>query len=410
MQPILVLTSTYPRWENDTEPAFVHYLCRQLANNYRVIVLAPHYPGARLREVLDGIVVHRFRYSYPAAERLAYDGGIIQNLKNNRLKTLLVPFFAVSQLLAIVRLCRKYRIRLVHAHWVIPQCLLVTLCRRLHLIPGHTAIICTSHGGDLFSLQAGILQKLKRFAFRSSEHVTVVSRAMKDRLQQLGCATQNVSVQPMGVDLTETFIRDNTIEKTRDLVFVGRLVEKKGLPILIDALGQLKEDFPSVRLTIVGDGPDRPSLEQQVSDLGLERHVEFAGARPNDQVPGFYQSAKIAVVPSVIAADGDQEGLGLVAVEAMGCGCAIIASDLPALRDVVTHEETGLVFRSADASDLAAKLRRLLPDSALQERLAANGRSFVAGKFDWNVVGSNYRRIMETCLGSQPRPQDSGGV
>ena len=403
MDSILVLTSTYPRWEGDIEPAFVHFLNRQLADKYRVIVLAPHYPGARSREVMDGIVVHRFRYFFPAGEHLAYHGGIITNLKNNRLKLLLVPFFLLAQAYGILRLARKYRVRLIHAHWAIPQCLLAVVSRKLGLVPGHTRILCTSHGGDLYALQTGFMQPLKRLAFRWSDHVTVVSRAMKDQLQSLGCRTGQVSVQPMGVDLSGAFVPDNEIEKTCELVYVGRLVEKKGVTTLIEALAQLADEFPSVKLSIVGHGPDRPMLEQQVSRLGLGQQVEFIGAIPNDQVPRCYQSASIAVVPSVVAADGDQEGLGLVAVEAMGCGCATIASDLPALRDVITDAETGLVFRSMDALDLAEKIRRLLLDPALQARLAANGRQFVETRFDWNVVGRNYRRIIDTCIGGQPQ-------
>ena len=86
MKSILVLASTYPRWKKDTEPRFVHDLCKQLGREYRVIALVPHYPGASLEQDMDGVLVHRFRYFLPAGERLAYDGGIIQNLKNYRLK------------------------------------------------------------------------------------------------------------------------------------------------------------------------------------------------------------------------------------------------------------------------------------------------------------------------------------
>ena len=81
MKSILVLASTYPRWKGDTEPLFVHYLCEQLTSEYRVIVLAPHYPGAEHFEDMDGVLVHRYRYFLPSGERLAYNGGIIQNLK-----------------------------------------------------------------------------------------------------------------------------------------------------------------------------------------------------------------------------------------------------------------------------------------------------------------------------------------
>ena len=401
MQSILILTSTYPRWNRDTEPAFVHLLNMQLAEHYRVIVLAPHYPGARRREVMDGIEIHRFRYFFPFAEHLAYDGGIIPNLKKNRLKLLLVPFFLAGQLFTIYRLCRKHEISLIHAHWVIPQGLLAVLARKLRLIPGKIKILCTSHGGDLFSLQSGFLQSLKKYAFRHADQVTVVSTAMRENMQAMGCDPANITVQSMGVDLAGRFTPAASSGKTRDLVFVGRLVEKKGVTTLIESLQFLQPDFPTLKITVIGDGPERPALEQKALELGVSRQVDFTGSIPNERVPEYYQSARIAVVPSVVAADGDQEGLGLVAVEALGCGCATIVSDLPALRDVVTDGENGLVFRSGDAQDLARIIKRLLNDDALYKHLVDNGRHSVEEKFDWQKVGASYISVMTHCIERQ---------
>jgi len=401
MKSILILTSTYPRWEHDTEPAFVHFLCQQLSRQYRVIVLAPHYPGANRHEVLNGILVYRFRYFFPFGEHLAYDGGIIPNLKKNRLKLLLVPFFLASQLFNIFRLCRKHEISLIHAHWVIPQGLLAVLSRQLHLIPKNVRILCTSHGGDLFSLQGGFLQSLKKYAFRHADEVTVVSTAMHENLKAMDCDLANITVQSMGVDLAERFAPATVSGKTRDLVFVGRLVEKKGVATLIESLRFLQPDFPALKITIIGDGPEKPALEQKALELGVSRQVDFTGSIPNEGIPEYYQTARIAVVPSVVATDGDQEGLGLVAVEALGCGCAIIVSDLPALRDVVTDGENGLVFRSGDAQDLARNIKRLLNDDTLYNHLVHNGRNSVVEKFDWQTVGASYVAIMTHCIEKQ---------
>ena len=396
MQSILVLASTYPRWKNDTEPRFVHDLCKQLSREYRVIALVPHYPGANCEEDMDGILVHRFRYFLPSGERLAYDGGIIQNLKRNRLKLLLVPFFLISQFIHILVLCRKYKISLIHAHWVIPQGLLALIARPL--LAGKTKVLSTSHGGDLFSLQGGGLQALKRFVFRRSDHVTVVSNAMRDHLKQIGCNTGNVTVQSMGVDLSTRFVPGTRPARPNRLIYVGRLVEKKGVATLLTAIHYLKNDFPDLKLTIVGDGPEKPALEKLAAELGTSARIDFAGSQPNENVPRYYQSAGIAVVPSVIATDGDQEGLGLVAVEALGCGCVTIVSDLPALRDVVSDGENGLVFRATDATDLSEKIRHLLQDTALYERLGSAGRQSVVNRFDWKQVGSQYLSIINQCL------------
>jgi len=400
MHSILVLTSTYPRWEGDTEPAFIHSLCKQLTGRYKVILLAPHYPGAKLREKIDGIEVYRFFYSLPAMEHLAYNGGIIQNLKNNRLKYLLVPFFIASQYIKIVTLCRKYRISLIHAHWLIPQGLSAVLSR--HLIQDHTRILCTSHGGDLYSLQGGLLSAIKRYVLRQADHVTVVSEAMKTRVLKMNSSPAKVTVQSMGVDLTNRFIPDDKATKSTDLIFVGRLVEKKGVSTLIRAMHHLSPDFPELQLTIIGDGPERPALEKQARASGIYHQIDFLGAVPNERLPDYYRSARIAVVPSIVTADGDQEGLGLVAVESMGCGCATVVSNLPALEDVVKDSETGLMFESGNAADLTDKIRRLLVDESLRLRLARKGREYVASNFDWDEVGQNYIEIIDKCLTYKP--------
>ena len=400
MRSILVLTSTYPRWQGDTEPAFVHFLCRQLRSRYRVIVLAPHYPGSARKETVEGILIYRFRYFFPFAEYLAYDGGIIANLKGNILKWLLVPFFLVSQCIHMILLSRKYKVSLIHAHWIIPQGLLAVICRQCRLVSKHIRILCTSHGGDLFSLQGGILETLKRYVFRHCDHATVVSAAMRDRLVSMGCSTGNISVQSMGVDLTSKFVPDENAVKSRDIVYVGRLVEKKGVETLIGSISLLKKNHPELTLTLIGEGPERPDLAQQSRQLGLTEQVKFLGSMPNDRVPEFYQSARIAVVPSIVAADGDQEGLGLVAVEAMGCGCATIVSDLPALRDVVVDGETGLVFKARDNADLAEKISTLMNKPELSAQLGRAGRQSVTDKFDWRTVGSRYLEIIDQCIQS----------
>ena len=311
---------------------------------------------------------------------------------------LLVPFFLASQSLHMLVLVRRYKVSLIHAHWIIPQGLLAVLCRQLRCMSKRIRILCTSHGGDLFSLQGGLLQRLKCYTLRHCDHATVVSTAMHEHLQNMGCSTAGISVQSMGADLTRQFIPDRNAAKTRDIIYIGRLVEKKGVSTLLDAVKLLETRYPDLQVTIVGDGPERPALVQQCRQLGIDKQVEFAGPVPNDRVPEFYQSAKIAVVPSIVAADGDQEGLGLVAVEALGCGCATIVSDLPALGDVVTHGDNGLVFSAGDAAELQHRITSILDDGALYKHLAGNSRQSVIDKFDWQPVGARYLEIMEHCI------------
>ena len=141
---------------------------------------------------------------------------------------------------------------------------------------------------------------------------------------------------------------------------VGRLVEKKGVTFLLRALVLVRGKFPNIHLSIIGDGPLRQKLAQQATELGITDNLSFHGSVIQADLPRFYSRAAIAIIPSVVADSGDQEGLGLVTVEALGCGCAVVASDLPAIRDVIDPGENGLLAEPADANSIAEKIIYLL--------------------------------------------------
>ncbi len=387
-----MLTTTYPRWSNDTMPPFVHLLARQLIHNQQVMVLAPHCKGAMVREVIDGVRVYRFRYCLARLELLAYGSGALGNIRANRALLLLLPLFLLSQAVHIVYLAWRYKIDIVHAHWIIPQGVIAVVTRVF--LPRRTKLLVTAHGADVYALRNSIVSGLRDFVLPRADHVTYVSHAMQtdvDAQSQCGRAS---SVAPMGVDLQRIFVLPDGEARKVDIVFVGRLVEKKGVDTLIQALALIKPDFSSLRVEILGDGGERTRLEQMAEQLGVSNICRFHGAIANSDIPAWYQSAKVAVVPSVVGADGDQEGLGLVAVEALGCGCALVVSDAPALADVVTDGETGLVFEQRNPQQLAHCLRRLLDDPELRSRLATRGREHVVKHFDWEVVGARYQKII----------------
>jgi len=388
-QKILVLTSTYPRWAGDTEPAFVEQLCLELHQAFDVHVLAPACASSANAETLNSIAVHRFRYAPSSLEQLAYHGGILENLKRKTWLYLLVPLFFIGQSLAIIRLHKRYQFSAVHAHWIIPQGIIAALLK-VALFP-KMPLLLTSHGADLFALRGSIMTRLKVWVLSKADHVTVVSRVMRNYCLDKGIPASKVTVNPMGVDLKDRFTPNNdAANKPVDVIFVGRLVEKKGVSVLIDALTEVAKHRPELVAQIIGDGPERADLEALVRKNDLQENVHFTGAVPNDLVPGYLRQAKISVTPSVIAQSGDQEGLGLVLVEALGCGCAVIASSLEAIEDVVSCGKTGLLFPPGDHVALGNNILDLLEDDLLRKDLAQQGRTFVCGRFDWSAVGHAY--------------------
>ncbi|MBP7233311.1 MAG: glycosyltransferase, partial [Syntrophaceae bacterium] len=144
---VLVLTSTFPRWENDPEPAFVFELSRRLTEKFEVTVLSPRTPGSKRREDIAGLRVIRFPYFFNRWEKLAmHGGGILNQLKTNPVYYLMIPFFLLGQLWAVVRLLRNQRFDLIHAHWLIPQGFIAALS--LLMTGKKIPLLCTSHGGD----------------------------------------------------------------------------------------------------------------------------------------------------------------------------------------------------------------------------------------------------------------------
>ena len=250
-----------------------------------------------------------------------------------------------------------------------------------------------------FALRARAFRTLRRLVITRSACVTVVSRYMRDVLVSEGVPTDRIRVASMGVDLQTQFVPVPEVPRAPGkVIFVGRLVEKKGVRHLLDAMRLVQTTHPHAQLDIVGDGPERAALEAQSVRLGLAECVSFLGGKPQSALPGLYSAATIAVVPSVIDRGGDQEGLGLVTVEAIGCGCAVVVSDLEAIRDVVTDGLTGLVTRAADETSLAGAIVRLVDDPTLCSQLATRARAESLAKFDWQAATNRYAQLFQQVL------------
>lgn len=397
---ILVLTSTFPRWEGDREPPFVFELSRRLAREFDVVVLAPHAKGARRHEEMAGLDVFRFPYFFEAGQTLAYNGGILANLKSRRRNYLLVPFFALGQLVQLIRILRTLQIDAIHAHWLIPQGLIALLARTFARRGCRPVIICTSHGGDLFGLSGKLFSAIKKSVIARVERLTVVSQAMRSFAQTL-VPRSDIDVIPMGVDLAGRFTAAPEVTRaTNEILFVGRLVEKKGIRYLVEAMPRVLAVHPSMKLSIAGEGPDKQGLQQLVQRLGLTAAVNVMGAVDQEALREKYRRATVFVAPSVVAQGGDQEGLGLVFVEALGCACPVIASDLPAISDVIRDGETGLICRQNDSVDLADKILFLLERPELQHSLGENGRRYVVDRFDWEIIAKRYADLIRSAIRS----------
>jgi glycosyltransferase involved in cell wall biosynthesis len=393
---VLVLASTFPRWPYDTEPPFVYNLSRHLTERFDVVVLAPHAPGAKDVETMDGMEVHRFHYAWPEKAQLLAYGGMLPNLKRNPWLWGLVPWFLATELVSTIRLVRSHQIDVIHAHWLVPQGLVAALAATIVRKP----VVMTAHGGDVYGLRGKWASAFKRWALSRMTRVTAVSRDLADAIRELD-SHRPVDVISMGVDVTRFRRRRGARKVTTALnvtgpviLFVGRLAEKKGVRYLIEAMPEVLEQVPDATLVIVGDGPLRQDLEQRVSNLGISASVRFTGAKSPEDLPQFYSAADLLVAPSIVADGGDTEAFGLVIAEAMACGCPVIASDVGGIGDLIKHEMTGLLVQQRDSSELAVAVCRVLADDVLRQRMRRMGGAHVKRNFAQTVITERYETAL----------------
>ncbi len=398
---LLVLASTYPRWPGDHEPGFVHELCRRLARQFQVTVLTSRSPGAADRATVDGVEIVRYAYAPRRLETLVYGGGIATHLKRSPWKWLLVPGFVLAQRRVARRLAREGRAELVHAHWLLPQGVLARGLFRRGLT---RAYVVTSHGGDLYGLRGRLLRRIKQRVAADAAALTVVSSGMRDEAARQGITAKIMQVMPMGADLQRRFTPDPAISRVPGRVlFAGRLVEKKGLVHLLAAMPEVLARRPDAHLVVAGYGPLRGELETQAQALGIAHAVRFLGAVGQDRLPGHYRRAAVLAAPFVRAASGDLEGLPVVLMEAIGCGCPVIASDIPGVRDLLDEDFADWRVPPGDPRILAQAIVRMLDDGQAMEPRALELRARCLARIDWDSVARGYAALLMRALDDSGR-------
>ncbi len=254
--------------------------------------------------------------------------------------------------------------------------------------------MCTAHGGDVYGLKGPMMRSLRQFVISRSNLCTVVSEAMRDDVRTQLQKSARIEVVPMGIDLKQRFTPKRTRRREKQLLFAGRLVAKKGVKYLIEAMPRIHQAHPDVSLLIVGHGPEKDQLAHLARELQIDSCVDFRGGVPNDRLPRYYQASSIVIFPSVVDAQGDREGFGLVLVEALGCACAAVISDLPAMRDIVTDGLTGIIVPQRNPEAIAAKVIDLLDRPERVRELGRSGRQYVLQRFDWDRIAKRYGELI----------------
>ncbi len=392
---ILILTSSYPKYLGEPSGIFLHLLSKYLsARGWRLTVLAPNFPGGKKTEKIEGIRIYRFNYFVPSMQGLCYRSGMLPNLRKSGILWLQVPLYLVSMWYSVLKLLRTQSIDLIHVHWVLPQGIIAGLVRIFSKIP----ILLTVHGSDIFSFNGKLAIFLKKFSLRQASAITANSIFTSSLVKNLD-RNVPIDVVPMGVD-TDEFNPNRKNPKIREelgiegpmILFVGRLVENKGVQHLLQAMPSVLKIFPNAVLVIIGDGSQKGKLKKLVETMKLSQSVYFLGTLSHSQLPEYYAEADVFVGPSEV------EGLGVVFLEASSSGLPLVGTAIGGTADILLDGFTGIKVDTENAVELSRAIVRILRDDELSQRLSKNARDHAVKNFSWPRVAFRFAEVFNEIL------------
>lgn len=388
MPTILHLSHTFPLDKESGITPFVYQTAREAANQgHDVHVLVPEHDDLEPGDFPE-VAIHTFTYS--SKRSIEYDA--ISDDESD-ISPVEAAKFVFGAFKAGRRLLKEEGIDIIHAHWALPAGVPAALLRRLY----GTALVIHTHGRDVYNVpEAGYdipsnmgARLMARFALRTADHVIANSTECLSYGKKLGVAEENSTVLPFGVDL-EKFHPDNADASLRPcsedepfLLYVGRLVERKGVQDLIRAV----KGVENVHLGIIGKGEYRPELEELAGDAA---NIDFLGFQEHSVMAQYMATADIVAVPS------RTEPFGIVTIEALASGTPVIGADTGGIADIVKRD-VGRLFPPGDVEALTNCIDQLASDESLRRQLGEQARTRAEEAYNWELFGERldavYRAI-----------------
>lgn len=389
---ILVVSSVYPHTSDGNNAPFVREaILRLQPTGAKFTVFAPAYEGCK-SHVLDGVKVYRFRYCPERFENLARDGAPTK-IQRQPLYLIVAASYILLGSWQLFWVCRKERPDLLQIHWPFPHGLMALPASILLGIP----MVFSFHGAELLLVHKfGFVADILRWLLPMVKGVTANSSFTLGLIRKLYSGP--VTVIPYGLTIEAKPPKTRQPGEVPKLLFAGRLIERKGLKYLLEALPLVLAEQP-VRLRVVGKGDYEQEIKAQCSEMGLDAVVDFLGFVSKEELADEYASCDIFVLPAIVDSKGDTEGLGIVMIEALAHEKPVVASAVGGIGDVILSGTTGLLVPEKDPYALAQAILTLLSDPNRAEQMGRKGLQDVQARFNWSRIIPMWQKVFAAALG-----------
>lgn len=387
---VLFVTSTFPRSETDDQVPWLLELALVLRDTgVDLEVLTPTYAGLESHEV-HGILVHRYRYFTKKREVVTHEAGAMNNMVGRR--DLMLPAFSLvgAGMAAAARLCRNRGYDVIHSHWPLPMGLPAQA--GAWTAKSNPRLVATFHGAEVALAKRKVqYQPVLRRLTRNLDAAIANSTSTAATVREL--TGVEATVIPFGpprgaVNLDRAPEEAEATEDDLPIVLaVGRMIERKGFPVLVRAAKRLRG---RARVVIVGGGEYEPVVHREIERHEVGDVVRLAGRLSNEELSELYGRCAVFCLPAVVDSRGETEGLGVVLIEAMSHGKPVVASRLGGIVDAVENGQNGLLVPPDDPTTLADTLLRVAEDKELANHLGEAGRERAKKLFSWESIAERH--------------------
>jgi teichuronic acid biosynthesis glycosyltransferase TuaC len=398
---IAMLTTSFPAYEGHLQTPFLRALAKALSKDHKVKVICPYYGlGSKKKETIGNMEIDRFQYAPLRFQKLTEGGGIPSTLKHSSKWELPFHILAFLSFLFVFMLkslksCRDCDV--IHAQWAFSGLIALPL-KKIYKKP----LIITTRGEAVnMAMKNKISKIMLRYVFRNADFITPNNHAHVGVTKELGISEEKILAVPNGIDV-EMFKprdRDGSRDKlglSKDkliVLFVGWLIERKGVNYLLEAASEIKKNNPNALFIILGTGIMEEELKAYSKKLNLDESVRFVGSKPSHEIPTWFNASNVFVMPSL------SEGRPNTVAEAASSGLPVVATAVQGTPELIQEGKSGFLVPSKDSKILYERIKILLEDEKMREKFGKKGREHILENcYTWDKCAVDYIDVYDRTL------------